>query len=141
MLVLPPPTQGQVDVFIDNLINVFLDTIANWAKQPHVVPLAAFVTNISHVGNNQELVPRQTILSILKLIAEGTLAEIQIVLGWLLNTRQLIVALQDHKFLAWTTDIRAIIQARKVCHNELESLIGYFNHAAVIMPIFWHFFG
>lgn len=40
MSVLPPPTQGRVDVFIDNLINVFLNTVENQATQLHGGPLA-----------------------------------------------------------------------------------------------------
>lgn len=35
----------------------------------------------------------------------------------------------------------SVIKARKVRHNALESLIGRFNHAAVSMPIAWHFLG
>ena len=141
MAVLPPPTSGRVDVFIDDLINVFLDTVANRAKQPHVVPLAAYITNRPHAGDANEPIPRRPILSIPKLIAEGTPAEIQIVLGWLINTRRLTVALPDDKFLAWKSDVQHIITERRVRHDALDSLLGRFNHAAMIMPITRHFLG
>ncbi|KAI2508556.1 hypothetical protein MHU86_5848 [Fragilaria crotonensis] len=42
-----PPTKagGRVDGFIDDLINVFLDTPANCLRQPHIVPLAMHLTS------------------------------------------------------------------------------------------------
>lgn len=65
--VLPPCVNGKVDVFIDNLINVFLDTEANCKQQPHVVPLAAYVTNHSHAGDTKPI-PHCPIISIPKLL-------------------------------------------------------------------------
>jgi hypothetical protein len=60
MSLLPPPVQeGKVDVlgFIDNLINIFLDTEKKWRLQPHVVPLAAHLTNRPHSGDESGPVP------------------------------------------------------------------------------------
>ena len=47
MAVYIPPTKagGRVDGFIDDLINVFLDTPANSLRQPNVVPLAMHLTS------------------------------------------------------------------------------------------------
>lgn len=76
------------------------------------------------------------------MIAEGTPAEIQIVLGWLLNTRQLLVSLPAaDKFIAWANDVHEIIDRRTVRKDELDSLIGRLNHAAAIMPMTRHFIG
>jgi hypothetical protein len=51
MAVVPPPIrQGKVDAFIDDLITVFLDKKENRKRQPHVVPLAAHLTNRPHAG-------------------------------------------------------------------------------------------
>ena len=72
---------GRVDGFIDDLINVFLDTPVNCANQPHVVPLAMHVTSRPHSGDDDEPIVRRPILSIPKLIGEGSPAEVQIVLG------------------------------------------------------------
>jgi hypothetical protein len=66
------------------------------------------------LGDDVEPVPRRPIINIPKLIAEGTPAEIQIVLGWLLDTRRLIVALPDENMTAWAGDIRKIIKDKKV---------------------------
>jgi hypothetical protein len=142
MSVVPTPIiEGKVDVFVDDLINVFLDTATNRKRQPQVVPLAVHVTTRLHAGEANEPVPRRPLISIPKLLAEGSPAELSIVLGWLLNTRRLLVALPDDKFIAWTGDIRAIITVRRVLHDELESIIGRLNHAAAIMPLSRHFLG
>jgi hypothetical protein len=142
MSVMPPPiVEGKVDVFIDDLINVFLDTPENRRRQPHVVPLAAHLTNRPHSGDGVEPVPRRPIINIPKLQAEGTPAEIQVVLGWSLDTRRLLVALPDDKQIAWAGDIRNFLKARRMTRAELESLLGRLNHAAAIMPLARHFLG
>ncbi|KAI2494737.1 hypothetical protein MHU86_19774 [Fragilaria crotonensis] len=89
-----PPTKagGRVDGFIDDLINVFLDTPANCLRQPHIVPLAMHLTSRPHAGDEHEPIPRRPILSIPKLIAEGRPEEVQIVLGWRINTRLLEIS-------------------------------------------------
>jgi len=136
-----PVVEGRVDVFIDDLINVFLDTPANRRRQPHVAPLAAHIVNRPHVGDNNEPVPRRPIINIPKLLAEGTPAEIQIVLGWTLDTRRLLISLPDDKMTAWTGDITVIRKQRSVRRDSLESLIGRLNHAAAVMPLSRHFLG
>ena len=98
MTILVPPTRGgKVDGFIDDLINVFLDTPENCARQPHVVPLAMHVTSRPHAGDDDEPLPRRPILSAPKLIAEGSPAEVQVVLGWRIDTRRLEVSLPEDK--------------------------------------------
>jgi hypothetical protein len=76
-----------------------------------------------------------------KLIAEGSPAELQLVLDWLLNTRKLLVSLPFDKFVAWSGDITAVIKAKRVLRDNLDSIIGRLNHAAAIMPLTRHFMG
>jgi hypothetical protein len=135
----PPVITGRVDGFVDDLINVFLDTIENCLRQPHVVPLAMFVTSRPHAGEDQEPILRRTILSLAKLLAEGAPAEIQIVLGWLLDTRRLIIALPDDKYEAWSLSLETIIKDRYCTKEALDSLEGQFNHAAYVIPLARHF--
>ena len=103
MAVLVPQSSrgGKVDGFIDDLINVFVDTPENCARQPHVVPLAMHVTSRPHAGAGEEPVPRRPILSLPKLIAEGRPEEVQTVLGWTINTRRLEVSLPSDKYYTW----------------------------------------
>ena len=89
---------GRVDGFIDDLINVFLDTPENCKRQPYVVPLAMHVTSRPHAGDSNEPITRRNLLSVPKLLAEGSCDEVQIVLGWRIDTRRMLVALPDDKY-------------------------------------------
>jgi hypothetical protein len=104
------------------------------------VPLAIFVANRPHAGD-AEPVPRRENLSGPKLVAEGTPIELQIVLGWELKTRLLLIILPFDKFVAWTSDISDTIQTESITLGELHSLIGRLNHAAYVIPLFQHFLG
>ena len=137
---IPVEATGRTDAFIDDLIRVFLDTEENRRRQPHAVPLAVHVTCRPHAGDD-EPVPRRPLLSDEKLEAEGTPAEIQIVLGWDLNSRLLLILLPFDKFTAWSSDLRAIIAAGKITFGELESVMGRLNHAGYIIPLARHFLG
>ena len=132
---------GRVDGFIDDLINVFLDTPQNCEKQPHTVPLAMHVTSRPHAGEENEPVPRRPILSLPKLLAEGSPAEIQTVLGWRIDTRRLLIALPDDKYEAWISDLTAI-EATGRCHfKELDKIVGRLNHSSYVVPITRNFLG
>ena len=132
-------TDARVDGFIDDLINVFLDTSENCARQPQVVPLAMHVTSRPHAGDDKEPIPRRTLLSMPKLASEGRPEEVQTVLGWTIDTRRLLVALPHDKFTAWTADIDAMTSAKRCTFETLERLIGRLNHASYVMPICRHF--
>jgi hypothetical protein len=135
----PPTIAGRVDGFIDDLINVFLDTAENCARAPHVVPLAMHVTSRPHAGNESEPIIRRAILSLEKLLAEGSPAEKQIVLGWLLDTRRLLILLPDDKYEAWMESIDAVLEVNSCTKGELETLEGQLNHTAHVVPIARHF--
>jgi hypothetical protein len=137
---IPTTVTGRTDSFIDDLIRVFLDTETNRETQPHAVPLAIFVANRPHAGDD-EPVPRRENLSGPKLVAEGTPAELQVVLGWELNTQLLLVLLPFDKFAAWTSDISDAIRTRTITLGELHSLVGRLNHAAYVIPLSRHFLG
>ncbi|KAI2504384.1 hypothetical protein MHU86_10063 [Fragilaria crotonensis] len=132
---------GRVDGFIDDLINVFLDTPENCRSQPHVVPLAIHVTSRPHAGDDKEPIPRRPLLSLTKLIAEGSPAEVQIVLGWRLDTRRLLITLPDDKFRAWTGEIDDMTRKGYCRFQELDQLVGRLNHSAYIIMLTRHFLG
>ena len=120
------------------LIRVFLDTPLNREGEPHAVPLAIHVTSRPNAGD-AEPVKRQEIVSGLKLAAEGGPVEDQIVLGWIMNTRTLLVILPASKFEAWSSDLQAIIAERKSTFGQLETTLGRLNHAAYFIPLSRHF--
>jgi hypothetical protein len=136
---IPPTKEGRVDGFIDDLINVFLDTERNCARAPHAVPLAMYATSRPHAGEENEPIKRRAILSQQKLIAEGSPAEKQIVLGWHLNTRKITISLPADKYEAWTSSLAAILADRTCTKGELETLEGQLNHTAHMIPMTRHF--
>jgi hypothetical protein len=101
---IPTTVTARTDSFIDDLIRIFLDTPTNRAREPHAVPLAIHVTSRPHMSE-AEPVKRRGLLSAPKLEAEGTPAEVQIVLGWILNTGLLQILLPDDKLEAWSSNI------------------------------------
>jgi hypothetical protein len=101
---IPPLESGKVDVFVDDLIDAFPDSPENLARKPHVVPLAMHVTSRPHAGAREPIL-RRVMLSLVKLLAEGAPAEQQIVLGWLSETRRLLMSLPDDKHAAWLETI------------------------------------
>ena len=141
MAVLVPKSDrgDKVEGFIDDLINVFVDTPENCARQPHVVSLAMHVTSQPHADNNEEPIPRRPILSHPELVAEGRPEEVQTVLGLRLNTRRLEIALPSDKYGAWLADIRSVREAQHCSHAALETLVGRLNHTAYVLPNSRHF--
>jgi hypothetical protein len=86
-------------------------------------------------------VPRRQNLSGPTLEAEGTRAELQIVLGWEMNTRRLLVILPFDKFVAWTSDISNVIRTQRVTLGGLHTLVGRLNHALYVIPLSRQFLG
>lgn len=63
----------------------------------------------SHTGAGELHVPRQEFIAEDKNKVEGAPAERKIVLGWLLDTRQLTINLPSHKFKAWTSQVESFL--------------------------------
>jgi hypothetical protein len=64
---------------------------------------------------------------------------VQIVLGWELNTRGLLILLPFNKFEAWTNGLQSIVTPGKTTFGELESTAGRLNHAGYVIPLSPHF--
>ena len=136
MSLLAPYTEGgRVDGFIDDLISVFLDSPENLVRYTQTVPLAMHVTSRPHAGDSVESITRRPILSQSKLEAEGSPAEIQIVLGWTIDTRRMLVSLPDDEYKAWTADLRSLLRDCKSCpRTTVETLVCRLNHTSLVMP-------
>jgi hypothetical protein len=74
-----------------------------------------------------------------KLQAEAGLEEQKTVLGWLLDTRCLLVQLPKNKFAAWTNLIKMVIQQGTTTAKEVESIIGRLGHLGMAIPFVHHF--
>ena len=65
--------------------------------------------------------------------------EVKVVLGWKLDSKRLLFSLPDHKFKAWTGQIKDIIASKKVTAKTLETTLGRLTNAASILPMARHF--
>jgi len=135
----PVTLTSRKDCFIDDIIAVFLATKRNLHREGHTVPLAVHVLSRPHAGSAHEPIQRRPLLGPEKLTAEGRASELAIVLGWLLNTRQLLLSLPDDKYKAWSADIDELLQQHSTTIKALESTIGRLNHAAYVIPLSRHF--
>jgi len=135
----PPNDSGKVDIFINYSIGVAPDLEDVPMRVLRANPLA--IRTIARPASTQDLIPRQDIISIKKLKAQGRLTETKLVLGWLLNTRKLTNSLPDSKCHAWLRDIDAFLSAGKSSHQLLETLLGRLNHVACVFLPMRHFLG
>lgn len=127
------------DCFIDDIVNVFLDDGQGNLKEGHVVPLAIQAMSRPLASAEEEPLPRRPLLAPKKMAAEGRPSEVQVVLGWELDTRKLQVALPVDKFRAWSEDIERIIRDGKASKEVLATAVGRLNHASYLIPLSRHF--
>ena len=104
---MPPEHHGKVDVYSD-------DTVAIGPDLPGIIPILAACILISfclafHPLSKFEPVPRDEAAAVSKLISEGGLEETKQMLGWLYNTRCLLISLPDSKTFAWIDSITNMI--------------------------------
>ena len=130
-------TEPRADIFIDDLINGFLEQ--DLEKGRAILPYLLHL--VGRPVHPDEPLPRDDLLSLKKFLAEATPAEKQIVLGWLLDTRRLRLSLPPDKATAWRASISNIIKANKTTYAALDTLIGRLNHVAYVVPGGRHFLG
>ena len=133
---------GTTEVFIDDVFSAFPAlSHEHIDKCSQAVLLALAVVARPHSG--VEHLPRDDMLSIEKAIAEGTPAEVLIILGWTIDTRRMLISLPKHKHQAWTKDIRTILDKapgqNRIPLKDLETLLGRLQHTAAILPEGPHF--
>ena len=118
--------------FMDDLFTAVLNDTNRNERSCNAIPLLMHI--LFRPVAKDEPITREDVLSIRKLLGEGTMAEQKIILGWLLNTRLFRVFLPDDKAKAWTEEIMGILSHTKVQEKELESIIGKLNHLAYLSP-------
>ena len=74
-----------------------------------------------------------------KFIAEAGATETKMILGLLVDFRQLMVNLPLNKFVAWTNELQQIIDLKKAEAKQLEENIGRMIHVAQVLPEIYHF--
>lgn len=125
-----------IRVFIDDLISVVLANESLILRAIHAVPLV--LDSVFRPNFDNELVKRNPILSQEKLLAEGILSEVQVILGWLINTRKLKLFITSQKSRRILIGLKNLIKyAEKqlpVNRKGLESMIGQLQDIAFIIP-------
>jgi hypothetical protein len=136
-----PPTRpsGSVDVFIDDTGTLFIDTPSNTARAPKAVLIAT--ATLARPVSPDEPLPRETLLSLDKYMAEGHPDEIKSMLGWILDFRPLTIPLPPGKHATWTTNINILVKDKRVKRKALEQLIGKLNHTCQVLPMARYFLG
>jgi hypothetical protein len=119
---------------------LFLDSHANRKRAPSAVPLAVHL--VGRPLSQDEPIQRESLLSLEKLAAEGAPSETKTILGWLIDTRRLLISLPDDKWRAWTNDINdALDKSKHFSRKSLEQLIGRLNHVSHLIPSTRFFMG
>ena len=140
-VIFPSIKTGGSEGYIDDGANAVLDTEAN-ANQVKRTKLAnlmsLFLTFRPHMGD-KEPVPRSHVASVRKLLAEGTLREIIIYLGWLINTREFKICLPNEKASGWIHTIAALLNKGTARFDELNTLVGRLDHVCFVIPSARHF--
>jgi hypothetical protein len=127
---IPAEDHPKSDCYIDDIFTAFLETDVK--RGSRIVPFILHLLGCPLSPN--ESLPHDDILSLKKLLAKAMPTECQIILGWIIDTCQLIIALPRNKFVAWMNAIKTLLNMEKITHKELETLIGRLNHAGFIIP-------
>ena len=133
----PPRPHGFHDSYLDDMIQLFLATPANIQRCPSIVPLIVHV--MTRPVAPDEPIRRKEMLEADKLTAEGAPAELQRVLGWMVDTRRLLLSLPSEKKIAWTKEVNHLLKTRRTTFDALRSLVGKLQHSIKGIPLagFW----
>ena len=85
--------KAYVDGYIDNILTLILDEPNSINKRTHAIPLICYII-LFRVVHIIKPLSRSEILCKVKRIAEGTLLEQKIILGWTIGSRRMILLLR-----------------------------------------------
>jgi len=134
---------GTADVFLEDVFSTVpqLDGDLPGDRGAQAALLAEDVLGRPLLPDGGESLPRDKVLAIDKANVEGTPTERLIVLGWMIDTRRLLISLPTDKFTAWTANINNFLlsKGRRVKLRTLETTVGRLQHVANIMVKGNHF--
>jgi len=127
-----PNRTAIADGYIDDCLTAAADLEDEVLRSQEAPPLV--IHSIFRPIDPAEPIKRDDNISEKKLKGEGQPSEVKTMLGWIINTRKMRVFLPKDKALAWSNDIKTILQANRITHKDLESTIGRLNHIGYILP-------
>jgi hypothetical protein len=116
MIEKPLNNRGFTDIYIDDSIGIAPDIGDTPLRVNRAIPLA--IKTFARPMDTNDQLPRQEIISLKKLKAEARLAETKTVLGWDLNTRQLIISLPRDKYERWSEAIQLCEDILHILHSK-----------------------
>jgi len=125
------------DNYIDDQFGAFLARHAK--KGTAVLPFVIYL--LGRPPDTRNFLPRDDLLSLSKFFAEASPSELKIILGWLLNTRELLLSLPRAKYKAWIANINQLLSQQRITLTNLDQLIGRLQHATYVIPFAKHFLG
>ncbi|MGH7955272.1 MAG: hypothetical protein ACREOZ_04855 [Gloeomargaritales cyanobacterium] len=134
---IPQNDKGLVDCYIDDLVPICVDLKDRAERCAAAVALALHI--MGRPVQAHEPIPRDDILSLKKLLGEGRMEEIKVILGWEVNSRALTIALPIEKYSSWRQNIVDLCTSRNCSFKELDTLVGRLNHIGFIIPQARHF--
>ena len=133
----PDESSGKADVFVDDIISVTADVGDNLSKLKKAP--CTVIHALSHKPSKDLKLKRDDMICDIKNQVEGAPAEEQICLGWILDSRRLLVSLPKHKYTAWLSQLNSIVDSKSISLKTLLSIMGRLENVAVIMPMMGHF--
>ena len=131
-----PDPRGKVFCYIDDLTVLgYYDE--GWKRLK--LAAALIISVFGRPVHESEPVPRMPLLSVKKLLAEGGLGEIKVMLGWLLDFRAQMVKLPDDKYKMYNSQINVIIKRKQSTMKELDSLVSRFGYSCIVQQMGYHF--
>jgi hypothetical protein len=136
---IPINERGIYDLYLDDIIGLSLDMPGTnnleRSAGAHLLAIAA----TARPSHDNEPIPREAMEAEAKLAAEASPEEIKLILGWLMDFRELTVSLPDNKYIAWSADIVKMLTSGSAKAKELETLIGRLGHLGMVIPFVYHF--
>ena len=139
LLYKPPMGENRlVDIYVDDNFAACLDEERDGLHESKRIfnrILNCFDTIFAPALEIQEdRVTRDPAISLRKLEAEGVPREVHKILGWIVNTRLMTMALPADKVIEWVKEVKRTAATLRIEHKELEKLIGKVTRAAFILP-------
>ena len=128
------PRHGHFDSFVDDIIGLCLHIGDNAAKTLNAILLSIHLLARPFNASVASNIPHNYIISAKKWLAEGTQEEIKTILGWLVDSRRLLVRLPPDKYTSYSSQVKDILTAGKINHKQLENLIGRLQRASYVAP-------
>ena len=126
---IPIDPQGTGDIYINDFIEttIVIKGTDNVVRCERATLLAIDVTaRPKHISKP---IPRH----------EAGLKEQKTVLGWLIDTRRLLLSNPNNKFVAWTEILSSVLTRGTTTAKEMESIIGRLGHIGMAVPFVHHF--